>query len=178
MIRDPPPAHIAAWHPPMAKCPLVGPRTQGAPRDVGCLMLRSSDPHFHEPEQTRRARWQAKQNDELRDGSLSTPRTAATEAYAAECRAQIRLRYPGLDLDPMDDVLMFCPQRDHPAHPCNFHSNDLRLVDEHFSQNPHHRVGKVKVNRCIIRYEGEEAQLPAAAQHVFIGPDPISLPRS
>ena len=73
---------------------------------------------------------------------------------------------------------MFCPQREHPTYPCNFHSNDLSLVDEHFRQYPHHRVGRVKVNRCIIRYEGEEAQLAAAEQHVFIGPDPAGLARS
>ena len=156
----------------------MAPREQGALRDVGCLMMRSSDPHFHEPEMTRRARWQAKQNDELRDKSLPTPRTAATEAYAAECRAMIRLHYPGLDLEPHEDVLMFCPLREHPAHPCAFNTNDLRLVDEHFRQYPHHRSGKVKLNRCHIRYAGEAAQSSENEQHVFVGPNPAGLAMS
>ena len=106
------------------------------------------------------------------------PRTPAAGAAAADCRAEIRLRYHGLRLESHEDVLMFCLMREHPISPCAFNTNDVRLVGEHFRQNPHHHCGTVKLNRCNIRYAGETAQSSEMEQHVFIGPDPSLLRRS
>jgi len=167
--------HRDYWHAPMARIPMTDGPVRAKHARPQCMLLRSNDPYFHEPEVTHRARWQAKQDDELREGSLGTPRTAATEAYAAECRFLVQYNYPGLDLSATDDVLMFCPQREHPTRSCNFKTNDLRLLDEHFRQYPPHQAGRVALNRCKIRYQGEEPQPGAAERVVFIGPDPATL---
>ena len=169
--------HRDYWRPPMAQISLDdvpwGPERPD--RGVGCLMLRTYDPDPHESELTRRARWAAQQDAELRAGSVGTPRTFAAEVYNTECRWIFRINYPGLALRATEDVCLSCPLRDSTEQPCNFKTNDLRLIAEHFRQFPlHEAAGKVTVNRCLIRFQGEEPQLSAAEQVVFIGPHPAT----
>jgi hypothetical protein len=137
-------------------------------------LLRTHHPHGEVSELTRRAIHQANDVDELRLNSLEAPRTPQADADAAECRAEIRLRYPGLQLAAHIDVVMFCPLREHPAYPCGFNTNDISLVDEHFRLHPSHRRGTVKLNPAHIIYEGEPRQLPEAERLVVLGAPPLT----
>ena len=140
------------------------------------MVLRTHDPQSQEPELTRRARWAAKSDAELRAKTVGTKRTLATEVYNAECRKIFRFNYPGLALRITEDVSLSCPLGDSTTQPCHFKTNDLRLIREHFNQFPlHETAGTVKMNRCYIRYEGEERQLSAAEQVVLINPHPATL---
>ena len=169
--------HRDHWRPPMAQISLDDAPWRPEPpngRD-GCVMLRTYDPDPHESELTRRARWAAQADAELRAGTVGTPRTFATEVYNKEGRWLFRYNYPGLALLATKDVCLACPLRDSIEQPCNFKTNDLRLIGEHFRQCPlHEAAGKVKVNRCLIRFQGEEPQLSAAEQVVIIGPHPAT----
>ena len=142
----------------------------------GVMVLRTHDPHPHESELTRRARWAAQADAELRAKTVGTPRTLATEVYNTECRWIFRYNYPGLALRATEDVSLTCPLWDSTEQPCYFKTNDLRLIGEHFRQFPlHEAAGTVKINRCLIRFEGEEPQLSAAEQVVLISPHPATL---
>ena len=89
--------HRDYWRAPMALIPLVDAPAR-PDRGLQCMMLRTYDPDPHESEVTRRARWSAQQDDELRAGSMGTPRTLATEVCNAECRYLFRCNYPGVGL--------------------------------------------------------------------------------
>ena len=105
-------------------------------------------------------------------------RTAAADAAAAECRAQLHEAYPGLRTPPDQDLLLLCPvmERYTPfAVPCKFKTNDLRALRQHFRQFPQHQRGRVPVRFLRITYDGDESQVAEHERHVIIGPHPQDL---